>query len=124
MIVLMLATAVGIEVAFALAQKMNGFSVETLQKYGSPQFFAVSVSLTRVPVPDIPFPSPSSPSSASCLWFSIASQSPMKSTDFSPTFLPHTATPLPSKPFLFHMSTKTQYLQHLTASGTAIEWSS
>ncbi len=40
----MLAIAAGIEVAYAYAWKMNGYSTDTLAKYGSPQFFAVSPS--------------------------------------------------------------------------------
>ena len=47
MIVLMLATAAGIEVAYAAAQRMNGFGVETLDKFGSPQFLGVSPSLDQ-----------------------------------------------------------------------------
>ena len=47
MVILMFITAAGIEVAYAYAQKMNGFSVRILQKYGSPQFFGVSASLDQ-----------------------------------------------------------------------------
>ena len=43
----MLAIAVGIEVAYAAAQNMNGFSVSFFEKYGSPQFFSVRASLTH-----------------------------------------------------------------------------
>jgi hypothetical protein len=38
----MIALAVGIEVAYAYAIKMNGYSVDLLAKYGSPQFISVS----------------------------------------------------------------------------------
>ena len=46
MIFLMAATAIALEVAYAAAQKQNGYSVDFLQRFGSPQFFAVSPSLT------------------------------------------------------------------------------
>lgn len=51
----MLAIAAAIEVAYAYAWKMNGYSVDLLANYGSPQFFAVSPSLSRVTLPDSSF---------------------------------------------------------------------
>lgn len=54
MIALMLAVAVAIEVAYFFSYKLNGYNVDLLAKYGSPQFFGVSASfdhhLTRVPL--------------------------------------------------------------------------
>ena len=49
----MLAIAAAIEVAYAYAWKMNGYSVDLLAKYGSPQFFSVSLSLSTVTLADL-----------------------------------------------------------------------
>jgi len=50
MVVLMIATAVGIEVAYVCTQKANGFAIETFDGFASTQFLGVSISLAGVPV--------------------------------------------------------------------------